>query len=707
MDEDTQILQGGDEDLLQEIRDYYRYFKTYWEDVRKERQIDLRYICGDPWDPKDRKTREDDGGLCLNHDELNQYINQAVNSMRQNRRGIKIEPRGNGATDKTAELQQDLARTTEYRSKAQSAYLRGYQDMLEGSYGYFRVRRKYVVDDPEPDDPRAFDQETEIAPILNADSVLYDPECKQVDWSDARRVFVLDPIPKDDFRQQYPDARKTDFTADDMKVAKDWIQDKTILVAEYWKVITTVKEFKRNGKTRRATEKKVVQYITNGVEILEENPQPGMEIPIVSMVGLTRYVEEGGNIKIKIFGMARLARDPQMTLAYLVSQETEEFSMCPKAPVMGYAGQFETDADNWQDLNRKRVSYIQVDPVPDPMNPNQVLPLPTRPQYTPNSQAYEIAKDSVRRSIQAAMGISPLPTAAQRDNEKSGAALDKIQSQEALGSYHFVDSYEAAVARGGRIVECYNKACFDREGREVGLQLANDSRKVVTLNTAEPYLANPQTGEMAHYPVGDGEHDVTVSAGPSYQSQREAVGEYLDKLIGQIQEIAQICGPQAAAKLLSLATKMRELGPMGDELADVLDPQKQDQNQQIQGMQQQAQQQGQVLQAMQAELQKLQLEKAGKVIDNQFKMQLERMEQENKLAIAEIQTKAQAMNERLQAYDDMMAQFHSQAHDAGMQAQDQQHQAGMAQQQQAAAERQQASQQAAEQTQAQQPPQAA
>jgi hypothetical protein len=43
------------------------------------------------------------------------------------------------------------------------------------------------------------------------------------------------------------------------------------------------------------------------------------------------------------------------------------------------------------------------------------LPLPRRQAFTPNFQEYEIAKDSCRLAIQAAMGISPLPTAAQRD----------------------------------------------------------------------------------------------------------------------------------------------------------------------------------------------------------------------------------------------------------------------------------------------------
>ena len=31
MDDNENLPQGEDEELLQEIRDYYRYFKTYWE----------------------------------------------------------------------------------------------------------------------------------------------------------------------------------------------------------------------------------------------------------------------------------------------------------------------------------------------------------------------------------------------------------------------------------------------------------------------------------------------------------------------------------------------------------------------------------------------------------------------------------------------------------------------------------------------------
>jgi hypothetical protein len=674
MDEDRDTTQTGDEALLQKIRERYRYASEAWEEVRKERQIDMRYICGDPWTPEDRKARVDTGRPCINHDELNSFVNVAVNQLRQNKRGIKIEPRGNGASDKTAEFRQDLARTIEYRSKAQDIYSKSGQDMLEGSYGFFRMSRKYVLDDPADDDPHAFDQEILIKPIPNPDSVLYDPNCKEADWSDAQWCFVVEPISKEDFKRRYPNAEKTDFTVEDMRVAKDWVQDKTILVAEYWEVEITPSTLTKGKRKRQVERKRVVQIITNGVEVLDRIEQPGTEIPIPAMIGLERYVDEGSGPKRKLFSLARLARDPQMSLAYLCSQEMEEAGQTPKVPVIGYVGQFETDADAWEVLNKVPRAFIQVDPVPDPMNPTQVLPLPQWKQFTPNFQEYEIAKDSCRRAIQSAMGISALPTAAQRDNEKSGIALDRIKTEEAIGSYHFTAGYDRAIARAGRIIDSWTKPVYDNE-REMGLQKADDSRRVVTINTAEPYPN--EKGEYEHFPIGEEEHDVTVSTGPSNQSQREAVGEFLDNLIANLPKMP--VPPPQAAKLLAMAIKMKDLGPRGDQMAEIIDPSANgDQSAQLQQMQQQAQQQGVVMQQMQAELQKLQLERAGHVVDNQFKMALEKMKIEAQTASAEIQTKAQNLEERMKFVEDLWQQLHDQAHQAGMQAVDQQHEADQA-----------------------------
>ncbi|MGH9668274.1 MAG: portal protein, partial [Bryobacteraceae bacterium] len=178
---------------MQEIRDNYAYGRDMWQEAREQRQIDLRYLLGDPWDEEDRKAREDAGRPCISHDELNQYVNQCVNSARQNKRGVKVEPAGNGATDKTAEYRQNHVRAIEYKSKAPAIYLNAFQNEVEGGYGFCRISRRFV--------PGSFDQEIVVKPISNPDSVIYDPDCKEPDWRDAGWCFVLEPLPSREFKK--------------------------------------------------------------------------------------------------------------------------------------------------------------------------------------------------------------------------------------------------------------------------------------------------------------------------------------------------------------------------------------------------------------------------------------------------------------------------------------------------------------------------
>ena len=219
--------------------------------------------------------------------------------------------------------------------------------------------------------------------------------------------------------------------------------------------------------------------------------------------------------------------------------------------------------------------------------------------------------------------------------------------------------------------------------REMGLGQPDDSHKVVTINTAEPY-AN-QKGEEEHFTVGDGDHDITVSSGPSYQSQREHVGEFLDTLIQNLPNLP-IPAP-AAAKILALAIQMKELGPKGDQIAEIISPNDSDQAQQLQGMQAQLQQQAAAMNEMQGQFQRLMVEKQGKVIDNEYALKLKEMDIQAKLAIAEIETKAQDVSARLAFVEEFIKQQHSQAHDAGMQAQDHAHEHSIADKQAANASR--------------------
>jgi hypothetical protein len=707
-----------DEELLTEIRDRYKAYETAWAKIREERNTDVKYISGDPWTTEDRRARKDAGRPCINHDELSQYVYQTVNSMRQNRRGIKVDPRGEGSSDQTAALRQDIVRTIEYDSNGPSIYAKAYQDMVEGSYAFFRVSRKYVSEqyaEPDEEDPRSalqrqqrnktlFDQHICLKVIANPNSVLFDPNCKEPDWSDGKACFVLERMPWKEYKKRFPKAQVTSFSFAYKEIASDWMYDDDLVVAEYWRVETKERtvylleneEVTDDPKGRRYTEKRTIeeksvwQYLTNGVEILKRKEEIGTILPIIPMIGLERYLDEGGVSARVLYSLVRLARDPQMSLAYLNSLEMEEAGLTPKTPYIGYKGQFDSGRKMWQAVTKIPYAFLEAD-IPDNWPAGQVPPLPQRQPFTPNFQSYEVAKDSCRRAIQAAMGITPLPTAAQRQNEKSGVALQRIQDLEATGSYHFIDGYDRALRLAGRVIDQWIPTVYGRENRTMHLRKADESYRQATLNTRDPY-PDQKTGKPAHFPVDEVDHSISVSTGPSFLSERDAVSDFLDSLIAQLPKLP--IAPPQAARLLSIAIKMKDLGPLGDQMAEIISPQQGDPGQSMQQLQQaqsQAQQQGVLIQQLQAELQKLTVEKQARVVEGEYKMMTERLRAQTSLAVekmkadaqaasAEIQTKSQILSERMAAIDELYQQAHEQLDDASARASDQAHERAMSDQ---------------------------
>lgn len=692
----------SDLDLLLEIRDRYKSYDLQWKPSRREREIDMRYISGDPWDPLDRKAREEADRPCISHDELGQYVNTAVNGVRQNKRGIKADPYGYGSNEQTALLRQDIIRTIEYESNAPSIYASAFQAMVEGSYAFFRIGRKYASDDADSDSPILFDQEIVIRPVSNPNSVLFDPNCKEPDWSDGKACFVFERIPRREFAKLWPGARITDFTFEHSQVAGDWILAEDVIVAEYWRVeekdrwkylladgrvVDDPQDFPVEQK-RKVTQKSITQYLTNGIEILDRIPQPGSILPIVPMIGLERYLDVGGVPKRVLFSLVRLARDPQMSLAYLNSLEMEEAGLTPKTPFVGYKGQFDSNKERWATVTKTPWAYLETD-IPDNWPVGQIPPHPQRVPFTPNFQQYEIAKDSCRRAIQAAMGITPLPTAAQRANQKSALALQKIEDMQDIGSFHFVDGYDRALRLAGKIVDKWIPQIYESQ-RNMHIRKPDDSYRIITINTPIAYI-DQKTGQPVHYPVTDVDHTISISTGPSYTSQREAASDFLDVLVANLPNLP--VSPPAAAKLLSLAIQMKNLGPKGDEMAEIISPSEgsPDMNvAQLQQAQAQLQQQGILIQQLQSELQRLTVERQAKVVEGEYRLLTEKMRSDANLLIerlkvdaqvatAEIQTKSQMVNERISTLNELQRQNREMEHEQEMQQKEQEHDMRIAQ----------------------------
>jgi hypothetical protein len=680
-----------DEALLSEIRENFTRYAEFWREIHEEGETDIKYLAGDPWTDEEKKDREAADRPLFATDELNQYVNQLINNVRQNKRSIRVVPVGSGANDKLAELRQNIIRAVEYKSNAQAAYTTAFENAAQRGYGFFRINLDWVG--------KGFAQELVIRRIPNPDTVLMDPDCKQADRSDAEGCFVIDSITTKNFARKYPKAEKKSFNAEDLQLAPEWVKGDLLQLAEYWKVKKTYKtllllddqgttgyledyedaKLEKVGEnevlvmadgarlpiydSRECEERKVVQYITNGFEILEENPWPGSYIPIIGVYGKEMYVTEDGSAKLMLFSLIRLARDPYKLYCYYRTKEAEEAAMTPVAPFVGYAGQFEKDPA-WETANKIPVAYLEVEPMVDTAS-GQILPLPQRQPFVPNFQTYEIAAEAARRAIQSACGISPLPTAAQRRNEKSGVALERMEQQASQGSYHFIDNQDRGLENAGRQLNELIPI-VTRGQRDIPIRKPDETHAVVRANDPN-YQEN---GKQVHYDTQTGEFDVTISTGPSTQSQREEVNAFGDILVGNIQTLP-IPEPTKAA-LMAQVIRMKNLGPLGDEMAELLSP-KGEQEMPPQAMQalakmkQEMTQLNAACQEYEKQIAELKQEKQGKVIENMGRLEIEKLKAETSVAVAEINTKAQAMIERMTVLADIFEKLNVQQHEREMQ----------------------------------------
>lgn len=578
----------GDDKIIEELKTRYTYAMNEWRDIRAAAKDDMRAVAGDPWQQKDRQAREQAGRPCLSLDELHQYFNQVINEIRANERAPKFDPTGNGANDKTARFYADKYREIEYRSQAQVAYTTAFQNAIHQGYGWIRYDTQYA--------PKSFVQDLWVRECPNPDLIVCDPDALRPSSSDAKYLFDLTSMSVNEFKREFPGAQITSFTPEIIASAPAWISTERVQVAKYWMVEPKVRTLMlvqapdgaadtvyqdelENGKLpkgyqliqeREDETNEVCMYLTNGVELLKKAGQKtkkvewaGKYIPYVSCFGMVIYVDEGSGPKRKILSMTRLARDPYMLYCFYRTSQAELVGMTPKVPYFVRRGSLKPDQLLLlQKSLHQPIAVIEVESEVE--GSNGTPEMPQRNPFEPYIQNLEIGAESARRAIQAAMGISPLPSSVQRRNEKSGKALQQIESSQQRGSFHFVDHYESMLQHGGVIYEDLIDKIIDT-ARDVGVRDAKGESRTVRVN-------DPQSQGQNDLPSIEGDHTVTISAGPAYESQRAEASDFIDGVVSNIQPIASVAGPQVAAALIGLSIKLKNLGPLGDEMYDWITP---------------------------------------------------------------------------------------------------------------------------------------
>ena len=600
---------------------------------RESEQDDLRFRAASPdvpewqWPAEVLTTRSGNNGATVNArptlviNKIPQHVLQVTNDQKQNRPAGKVIPVDDKADIELAQILEGMVRHIEYISDADVAYDTACDNQVTYGEGYFRILTEYC-------DENSFEQDIKIGRIRNSFSVYLDPMMQDPCGSDAEWGFITQQINKKEFEELYPKAKpisNLELGTGDTSLA-DWMTNDTVTIAEYFyfenetktlmlydvpailnlPVVGSFAVLKGDKKQQileaaglkpikeRETVIRMVKWVkTNGYEELETRDWPGKWIPIVRVVG--NEFEIDGDIYVS--GIVRNAKDAQRMYNYWASQEAEMLALAPKAPFVGYAGQFEGFEDHWKLANVNNYPYLEVNP--DAADPDgKAYPLPQR-MAPPMPQAGLIqAKMGASDDIKSTTGQYDA-SLGQKSNESSGIAIQRRNEESDTGTYHYVDNLARAIRYGTRQIIDLIPKIYDtkRIARIVGIDGETDQ---VEIDPDSPQPVVKQRDEnggviKAIYNPNIGKYDVAVTTGPSYMTKRQQAADAMVQLLQGNPELWTIAGDIFAKNLDwpgadELAKRLAKAVPAQYKDDGDLSPEVAQARAQIEGMGQQMQQ---------------------------------------------------------------------------------------------------------------------
>ncbi len=537
---------------------------------REDEIDDLRFYAGSPdnqwqWPADVLATRGAVQGQtinarpCLTINKLPQHVRQVTNDMRQNRPGAKVIPVDDKADVAVADVFNGMIRHIEYISDADVAYDTACENQVSYGEGYIRLLTEYC-------DADSFDQDIKIGRVRNSFSVYMDPLIQDPTGSDAKWCFITEDVTKAEYERLYPDATPIS-TLQSLGVGdqsiSNWLNEDTIRIADYYYIDydkATLNLYPGNmtafagtpedkelkivyGKPIRSRESdrpKVKYCKINGYEILEEREWAGKWIPVIRIVG-NEFEVDG---RLYVSGLVRNAKDAQRMYNYWVSQEAEMLALAPKAPFIGYGGQFEGYEEKWKTANTNNWPYLEVNPdVTD--GQGAVLPLPQRAQPPMASSGLLQAKAGASEDIKSTTGQYNA-SLGMGSNERSGKAILARQREGDVGTYHYGDNLARGVRHVARQLVDLIPKIYDtqRIARIIG---EDGETKMIKINPDQPEPVNQIVNEEGIviekiYNPGVGKYDVVAITGPGYATKRQEALEAMAQLLQGNPQLWQVAG---------------------------------------------------------------------------------------------------------------------------------------------------------------------
>ncbi len=644
---------------------------TFWKDIFDEFDIDMRLVGGDQWTKDDRNSRENSGRPALQFNRQANNVQLITNNIRSNKPSIRVNPISDATAD-DAKIMQGIIRHIEYVSLADACRENASEYSTGGGIGHYEMTTRYV----DADAPDPFAKEIYLEPILDSKTVLWDPAVsRKLNFRDARWCQVSVKLTWEEYNAEYPDAEHQSWdTATDWN---GWADELGVIICKYWRVEVTKRikyafvdgtnaygdELTKTPSSevivnKRPVEKrKVFCDLINGREVLETTEWVDDEIPILTVLGKALVVEE----KLKLIGIVRNNRDAQQLENAAYSGIGENIGMTNRVPYTGPKGSFKSDK-NWGNAHLTNPAFLEYDVV---YAKDGVTPLPGPQRQSPEAAIGALSQLAAMMADanKAGSGIydSSLGSATA---EYSGVSVDKRTQQANLTNMHFADNLSRTMWREGNMYLRILPKIIDRPramriiGEDGNADMVPVTMPVKMSDGTTQVPEVPGYEGQKHFRLDIGKYDCVISTAPGYPTRKiEEFAEWTnlakaDPLIMQAAgdqilknapyEGAEIISESYLALMPPVIQQMRASKNGKQDIPPIIQAQMsqlQAENQQLKGA-----------------LVQMHVEKQAKLIEIQSKDKQNLLDNQTKIAVADINQKHEAATEMLRAEQDSIAQ---------------------------------------------------
>ena len=548
--------------ILKQAQENFKADRDAWKTNYRKAKEDLAFTSdeeGAQWDAKLYQERIESGRPAVTIDQLDQFIHQVANDIRQNTPSINVVPSDAGSSQDTAEALKGIIKEIEYYSAADDAYDTASLYSIRCGIGFIRVDHEYINGQDGL-------QRLCIKRVVNPLSVWINSDSIESEGRDATRGYVIDEITVKEFKKLYPGKDPVSFD-DDKEDTKEKTDDDYISLCEYF-------EIDDEGVVNR--------YLLSGADVLAETVFPGKYIPLIPVYGEEVWIDGSRYL----FSLIRKSKSAARMRNLWKSLETELLLKAPQAPFTAAEGQVEDYAEDWKNPDKTSVLRYKAKDAD-----GNLIGAPQRMAPPPVPTGIVNASMQTTEDIRATMGIYQA-SLGMSSNEKSGIAIRERRIEGDTATYHFGDNLVRSITQVGRVLVAAIPEIYTEERilRIVGMDEEPD---FIGVNGAV-YDKQEQTINL-----GEGDYSVRVQTGASFSTRRQESAQFLLDIINTDPAMMKIFGD-----LLFKNLDFAGAQTMAERIKKVMEPSvfEDEENPVIMQLQRQLQEQQAVMQAMQAQL---------------------------------------------------------------------------------------------------------